>query len=879
MASQHNEGLQAVLAFMADSGIEFDYGYDGESIILEALRRNNGSTDQVVLDMVLHGVEEFQRQYTAPVWDDKAFDSNRDNTAPSTNSSIGLSYNIQGPDETNHDPILYGSQPGAYDPSSFAAPTRPPSRANSPSVNIYSLAGEAPRSVPPPPPLPQQSGITSYNSAGPSGLPPKPEFGPANRENYDPNEWGMVTTTGSGGQPSIDAPPNARLRSHGVPGFLRCREQSSWSRHRLGTQMMILSTIPAVRNALLSIPGPPSQAAYPSQDWWKADNTPIPDIQGWNAEVHRLLAFLEEGSDRSYATADRLAKFQAGHYDDPEREFFARFVEAVAEVVGEAAAEPSETTNQGLEDTLISTVRVEIPHREEEAEYQADDQFGLLDLRFDPKTLPKPTTLYDVLDSLFYPDLALSDQDESAARLACVTHPGKVITVRLNKDSGMPPDKLEIPEVFYLDRYSESRREVVNEIWFKTLDAYKSLSVSQRQEESVKKFIRPNGEYVDRNEVADRQLKILKDRISMIENRGRWRQHLALEQERLAGKPDLPNEEAYFGNFRPTPSLTSEEAGLVRALEARIRKLEALKAKIERVLKETVENKAKEAIEEQNKLRKMLTEPSDDSKINPTLPYTLTGVATKTDVVFLRVEAKDEKQEQRWQRVSCEQPDFIVRTKPMTFSGMMAEACEESCAPLLVYAMETARQEEKKPLTPLLDKFVKADNRKLSQEVEEYYSSSAADDFNFGPHSQTHDRKRSRDINSGPVMVSPKRIQKSNSMDSMVAEDGEKDDDDYRADSGFDDDCKDDFVPPGFSQSTVPPGPSENLDNDALGSLRGMKLETGSGLEMQERPKSPLIFQPITSNSGDVEMEEIQSNEVESRKDLEMPDVQAPAEN
>ncbi|KAK4189635.1 hypothetical protein QBC35DRAFT_133211 [Podospora australis] len=835
MASQYAEELQTVLVFMAENGVEFDRGSNPEAIIREAIRRNNGNVDQVVLDMVLQGAGEvsdcpaslrlslprcrydssrsdelnlrmqFQKQYSqsAPVWDDKVFDANRDNTAPSIHSTTGLSYNIQGPDEINHHPpYIFEPQP-SYDPSSFAAPTRPPSRATSPSVNIFPLAADTPRSVPPPPPLPPQSGVVEMSHS----LPPKPEFGPANRSSYDPNEWTMVTTSSSGGRPD-DAEPTGRFRSAGIPGFLRCRQQFSSEKHCLGTLLMILNSIPAARNALISIPGP--QLAMPAHDWWKANGNSITDGQTWIAELHRLMAFLDERTQRSYATADQFANVSMPD-NDPEREFYYRFLDAL-------------NSNDQIDDsvltTLISDVRVDLPSREGEAEFHCNDQFGLLDLRIERKAFPEPKSLYDILDSLFYPDIKLSNADDSAARLAYVTKPAKVLTMRINKETGMHEiDRIEIPEILYLDRYSDTRRDTIKKTWFETLELYKKQEDLKHRQQNVNKWKKPDGTIVERKAFADQQIQILQERITMVQNQGRWRAHKALSDPVL----EVPRTDAYFGSFRPSPSLEPDEQRLVNDYEAKIRRYEALKAKVDRCLGADISPKMQQIKDKFAELGKILTEPSTDPRYNPTLPYTLVGVTGVTNVVFLRMMNTD--QEKRWQRLSCEGPEYLVAKKEMTFSEMLDEIYgyakgDSPCAPVLVYASEDALGEEKQPLPQKLKHFVKGDNAFLHRDAEE---------------AAPRDRKRSGDSDLATDLEN--KLKKSKSTDSLGSSTKAEPDetDDYKIHN-------EDAEMSEVKELSQPTADVESLE----------KNSEGSGLNNNKRQRSGRISDETPPGTSDV---------------------------
>ena len=498
-----------------------------------------------------------------------------------------------------HPPVIYGAEPNNF----YGAPSRPPSRANNRSpmsrlVDIAAAANEyttdAPSSrqeeedhlqraineslsasgvqspqpfPPPPPPLPQQSGVITSN--GDSSV----HFGPANRPDYDPDEWAMVRL----GNQESDPDPSLRARKAGAPVLLRCRFDISWKTHRVGALLMIFQQIPAARNALLRTGDPPGYGYGNKSDWWQGQPIPPPGHSetdwiddsslSWSDELHRLIAFLET-TERSYGTADvitRAKHINTQETNDSEKDFFQNFIES------QRTGGTREVT-----ETFMSSVNIVAF---DNFEPQGGDRFGILELQVSKETDPSPENLYNVLDFQFFVDLRLAREDPSAARMAWITRPSEVLTIRLKGDDGLPTP-IEIPEIFYLDRYMRANGAKMQELQMDMVALLKAYDDSIWKEQELLKWVNPQtNKAYDRRLLFKGAVRRFHEKMKKIRQRALWRQH---EQAPTEGEGEY-----YLPDHAGEPSLLPEEARVIAHYEAQVQRLEGKLVEMERVMNGT----------------------------------------------------------------------------------------------------------------------------------------------------------------------------------------------------------------------------------------------------------------------------------------------------
>lgn len=440
-------------------------------------------------------------------------------------------------------------------------------RAINESLHASGVQSPQPIPLPPPPaqPLPQQSGVSSTGDGS-------VQFGPANRPDYNPDEWAMVRVKNH----ESDPVPAHRIRRPGVPALLRCRGDLSWSQHRIGALLMIYQQIPAARNALLQTGDHPGAGYGNKSDWWKGEAITVSDQLSqpggwdtgsnplWTDELHRLMAFLE-ATERSYGTADALSRTRhttTMETSDQEKDFFQSFRDL-----------HSEAGTTEFMRSLISSVEVVVF---DDLAAQADDCFGLLDLQVSKDMRPVPETLYDVLDLVFMADPRQAREDSSSARMAWIVKPSDIITCRFQGDDGLPKP-IEIPETLYIDRYMKTNGPAIQTLQRDMITLYKAFDVSAQNEKSLVGWVDPRTDKLyDRRAITKSAARHCQDKIRKIRNRAFWREH---EQNPASGEGGY-----YLPEHGGEPSLQPDEARVVAHYEAKIRELEERLAEIGRVM-------------------------------------------------------------------------------------------------------------------------------------------------------------------------------------------------------------------------------------------------------------------------------------------------------
>ncbi|KAL2025030.1 hypothetical protein VTK56DRAFT_32 [Thermocarpiscus australiensis] len=830
-------------------------GCADRAMIKSALQSNHGNVP-FVINEYLDSPSKFRQKYG---WDESAFSSSREGEE-SASGNTGPAFVVHPADDTNY----LWEQPGSF--YGVGAPSRPPSRANnrSPIASSYMDApnnrqeeedhlqraiteslqasgAQSPQAMPPPPPppppLPQQSGVTPSGDGA-------VYFGPANRPAYDPNEWAMVPVKTYDSDPE----PSLRARRPGAPVLLLCRSDQSWLKHRIGALLMIFHQIPAARNVLLQCGEPPGYGYGNKSDWWKGE--PIlppgqPESDGWSdepappfsEELHRLMAFLE-GTERSYGTADILARATTTETNDVEKDFFL------------SIAGQSSTADAG-ENIGVFASSVEVVAFQDLSPQSKEDCY-VLDLPLSKDS--SPATLYEAFDWAFFSEASRVREDPSTAWMALIHNASEVFTCRFNGDDGFARP-IEIPETFYLDRYMNINRIKIQELQRDIVTLDRALRASSLKEKALASWVNPQtSKTYDRRVISMAAARRCREKIAKIKNRAFWREH-----EQAAGGEE---ERYYLPEHAGEPSLLPDEAKVVAHYEAKVRELEETLAEIERVMNDTILPERRVLEEQSRKLASLLTVPSADGTWKPTYKYTLCGVVSEPNTVFLRVNEPPREHdamsvdgasgpgENRWLRISYNAEGDRVEHTPVSYETVVREACGIGCQPILVYATDKALEQEKLPLSDALKSFVKLDNRLFKQEL------SQSDRLGHSP-----DRKR------GPLLGADsesKRLQRSSSMDSMATN---------KASLGDPDDIPDLVdIPPDEEQLEleplvgVPPPPpyegdiemetgvSPALDPEstrlAQVSLQDMNSgSTAKGPEMQERRGSPFLIRPSSGGT------------------------------
>ncbi|KAI1391065.1 uncharacterized protein F4822DRAFT_171209 [Hypoxylon trugodes] len=680
-------------------------------------------------------------------WDESQFSMDRhgDNF-----NDTGISFNIQGPDELG---------PGGY--QNNAAPTRPPSRANNPSpfgapanaaeedANLERALAESAA----------ESGIQLQEAGIVDNETNLKYFGPANRPQYETEQWAMVPTKTTLETVKADPTPSARKRDANIPAFLRSKGD-----HRVGAILSIYHKIPLFRNILLQC-GVPTKNYGHNSEWWRgqailkhehlAAMAKGESIWGEDAhpefaeELHRLIAFLDK-TERSYGSVDGLVDTKA---IDPS---FGAWIPDVEEKLYEALQEES-LNNPDCDMSPVTTVGTVMfcaqasgdeAQSEGDADSSSDEdrdtRFVFLDLMLDYEQYPWVNTFYDALDNLLWTHaLSLDHNFPDEANFAVLAKPAEVITVRFGGTGLVKP--CEIPAVFYVDRYMKDRKDLALKfqtyIRFikKKLRLYDLLGANLIRCRG-QRCHRVNGLSNGPHDLVTCLDGIIKQTERLIERQTRtaqWRYHYErMERDIELTLDDIFDIHTWNG---PRSFLPEEEERLEKWKEV----ISGCKEQIDELRTDLANlTEAKEAYWDSMRIvAKRLTcqeDEVDDSFIfrstpayhpeywNPTMKYSLRGVGLTSELAYvcvrqdagsMDVDGVSESKDQWWKIGYSANDASPIKTEKANVEDVLHAAGTESKNPILIYATEAAMEAEPIPLSDALRMFVRADNRSFQQEL------------------------------------------------------------------------------------------------------------------------------------------------------------------
>ncbi|KAM0190537.1 hypothetical protein ACHAPC_002704 [Botrytis cinerea] len=360
-----------------------------------------------------------------------------------------VTFAVQGPDEFP-----------AYSHFESAAPSRPPSRTSnnkSPLSKVVDLttnnsttaftqyvdnddkelqqalaASMADSSLPP-----QESGVVGTD---------QPYFGPATRSDYGDN-WAMVPIS-TVKEIYQDPEPWDRLRiwedkRPTCPAFLK----PSGDAHRLGALLTIYYNIPVAREVFLRREN--IETYYPYETgWWSGrpieypiaslqeDPNFVADDRRFGQELQKVMAFLDK-TERSYGSVDvitELPYMQQNAGNDVETDFFLCFKNLM----------------QG---------KRSLKHIFSSAAYGTDPDpdgntiFAIFDLHLPTKD-SLTENLYDLADGALWDGCPLTLENSPF-----LNHLGDVISFRIKGDKHNDQKAIEVPAVWYPDRYLQFASE------------------------------------------------------------------------------------------------------------------------------------------------------------------------------------------------------------------------------------------------------------------------------------------------------------------------------------------------------------------------------------------------------------------------------------
>ncbi|KAK1983471.1 ubiquitin interaction domain-containing protein [Colletotrichum cereale] len=726
------------------------------SLVISALKSST-SLEQLIGEYY-EGSDAFRRKYT---WDDTAFGAGREGEPNNT----GIAFNIEAPDNAVIQGVTPPPDTGFYGPSA-GAPSRPPSRTNNRSPlgrMIEWTAGDttgAPSSAEQYEEdlqralresqadagfKPQEAGVTDTGASA-------TYFGPANRPDYDQNNWAMVTTATTSSQAVVDGDPapSARKREEGAPAFLIQKPNARNSSQRLGSVLTILHEIPLARNVLLQA-GEQAASYGHNSEWWKGQPIYAPHIlaamqQGelqwsedskpdFHEEIHRLMAFLDL-TERSYGSVETMADLVPKTNFSPERQFYDNLDEKTdAEVLKPMTHVACPLSLQTLEPT------------------QEPTRFAFLNFELTKSQYEQTKTLYDAWNWIVWHESMTWAELQPNMGMVVLDDMGEVMTV--NIDGEDPPEKLEIPEVWYPERYLESRKEEARVCQEHLAWISRALYEARSKEFELTKWIDPRTDKLhDKEEMLEKTIKEYESHVQYLDGLGRFRELQKLDNE----------DEKQYTRLEDVPCVKTEaEEELAkssqRVVDRCMWELSQLKETKKRLDWE------RERLLERQKLvsSTLLTDPNKPGLAKPftSKKYLLRGIATSQNVTYVcrRAEATLIDFEEtpgpvdQWWRLSYEPGSANpAKAEKYSFEQVIEKMFWETKGPLLVYATEDAINAPASPLSDALQRFARAENKNFKQELNQESMEESA---------------QPRSTNMSPISPS-KRKYRSGSVDSMA---------------------------------------------------------------------------------------------------------------
>lgn len=545
------------------------------------------------------------------------------------------------------------------------------------------------------PPSGQETGtvVTSWDD--------KPFYGPATRDYYDTSEWAMTTVAGTQ-EILLNPEPEERTRHKNTPAFFK----PSGSGHRLPAMLKILHTIPMAREALLN-----RQHTLPDygcdKDWW--DGTPIKvlrivnmDSQGRQLggddiiyESQRLMAFLDE-TDRAYGSTDVLASVDS--IKDYTEDKVCRFL-----------LEWRIATSRTLADPAFSHIFESVGIKIDTAwESTREEVFYSLEVSIDSEIADQGLTLYDALDDLIW-------SDQSGADEAYLERIGDIITMEINnRTQGSTGLGIEIPFVWYPDRYLKSSVQQANDMRARKANVISALQEKEASQSFMTKYQKSNGG----SNLAKAATYLEQD--------------VADKKNGTYKKDSIPMSAELKEDFPEFDDSSDEEEQDVSELESIAKALRTIDHKVTQQLQafEDVRETTRKQLRE---ISQLYTKPSDDPSEPPHHRYTLRGVSigpvtNNPHKLFVLERAKPEDADDilsteandwQWWRLDFLTGDLrpVVQVKA-TEEEVLEAASTEATSALLVYASERAVSYQPGGLPPQLHNFVRADNLFFTAELE-----------------------------------------------------------------------------------------------------------------------------------------------------------------
>lgn len=344
----------------------------------------------------------------------------------------------------------------------------------------------------------QETGVTDENGT---------HFGPATQPFYETDKWALTPFA-----QEVIQHPDAEFRKHmaGIPSFLAPSSASQ----RLPAIVTILHAIPLAREAFILRDYMLADYGY-SPTWWDGsairssrivDLTQPSDSSDFMETVYeaqRLMAFLDQ-TDRAYGSIEVLSSME-GVRDrpDPEGGFLETWHNALQKKV----------SGYWYRDIFRSRAIVG----------DTTKDFHILDLTLEPHITDRGLSMYEALDDALTVGYKSTDPDDTY-----LSKVADIFIIGFSRD-GQPGLGIEIPSVWYADRYLEESKIAVKEMRKgkdALLDEVKKI---EERQSKLSKMTLADGKIVDASKVhgiiknffeqtPDHVIKRAKDDVESVSN-------------------------------------------------------------------------------------------------------------------------------------------------------------------------------------------------------------------------------------------------------------------------------------------------------------------------------------------------------------------------
>lgn len=324
----------------------------------------------------------------------------------------------------------------------------------------------------------QPSSINNYDQSlrqqQESGL---VQFGPAQRDYYEPEKWGVVpyseqnsNSNDSNWQPSeftdttgsMTLEPQLRLSD--TPPLLLPNSDMLY----ISPLLVILHSVPLARKALLNGSEDLINDYGFEPNWWRDPSidlsgqmeNPSGTVERALIETQRLMAFLDSGSKRAYADIANLV-------------FYGVIPESADSLKGITSSDSP--TGRFLEDLLLYWGRETEFAKIFELGAKSCDQAEVQQFTnlIADVTVDIEKSLYDIIDELVWPS---QNTDET-----CLHHLGDVVHITLKRDDGNSGVGIDVPSTWYPDRYLKEVAPFIGEIRSRRREMQNELSKLSKQ--------------------------------------------------------------------------------------------------------------------------------------------------------------------------------------------------------------------------------------------------------------------------------------------------------------------------------------------------------------------------------------------------------------